>query len=418
MAGRKHSAKSSGGGRPQAPKRGRQGARGHGLHHKQGDGTPRNLASGRGRNEKGVRERGWSKLEDEQAADTVSFERLSVGSSKERVQEVEDAAGYGVDLQGFAARGTVLEVRRGTFLLELTQPPQLPPDAAPCPRIVRTEPRGAMQHFDLGLSSLVAAGDEVEVIVPPVSGNLEYVAMLTRVLPRKSAFRRVHPSGRAIQVLAANIDQVLIVASAAEPPFRPGFVDRILACALSSALPAKLIVNKLDLGLKEDDLELLDVYRGLGVEVLLTSATRGDGLDAFRAWLTGKCSVLCGHSGVGKSSLLRTVAPEIAGEIRVGEVSGYTSKGTHTTTHARLYRLPDGALIDAPGVREFTPVDTDRRNLWGWFPEIAALQGRCQFNDCTHTVEQGCAVLAAVAAGTIHPRRHESYVRIYKTLPA
>jgi len=102
----------------------------------------------------------------------------------------------------------------------------------------------------------------------------------------------------------------------------------------------------------------------------------------------------------------------------VAQVSGRTQKGVHTTTHARLYDLGWAEVMDTPGIREFTPAETDRRNLWAWFPELAARQGQCGFSDCTHTVEQHCAILKAVAAGEIHPRRHESYARIYETLPA
>ncbi|MCZ7643751.1 MAG: ribosome small subunit-dependent GTPase A [Planctomycetota bacterium] len=416
MAGRRQNKKGEGS-RPQAAKRGST-ARGHGRHHRTGDGAPRAIASGRQRTEKGTRERGWRRFDDERIEKAAASERLQVGASKETLEDVQDAQAYGAKLEGLAAAGIVLEVRRGSFLVELTRPPELPAGAAPCPGVLRAEPRGLMQHFDLGLSSLVAAGDEVDLIVPPVIGNdEEYVAVLTQVRPRRTEFRRLHPSGRAIQTLATNVDQVAIVASAAEPPFRPGFVDRVLCCASACALPARLVLNKIDLGVDESDRELLDVYRGLGVDVFLTSAMTFEGLEGLRAALLGKRTVLCGHSGVGKSSLLGALAPNLAEEIRVGEVSGTTSKGTHTTTHAKLYRLGAFEVIDTPGVREFTPADTDRRNLWGWFPEIAARQGHCGFSDCTHTVEEKCAVLQAVEAGAIHPRRHESYVRIFKTLP-
>ena len=356
------------------------------------------------------------RLDENQQADLPGIQRLVEG--KKRLQDGEDACAYGTAMDGPVSAGIVLEVRKGNFLTELFEAPEMPAGTPPCPRIVRTSPRGMLEQFDLGISALVAAGDEVEVVVPPVSGAFEHEAVLTRVRSRRSHFRRLHPSGRAIQTLAANVDQVLVVGSAQEPVFRPGFVDRVLVCAQTSDLPTLLVLNKIDLGVTQETLDLLEVYRGLGLPVLKTSILDTGSLEALRAALVGKTSVLCGHSGVGKSSLLVALAPELSPHVRMGEVSAYSSKGKHTTTHARLFRACGATIIDTPGVRELTPVDTDRRNLWGWFPEIASRQGQCAFADCTHIVEKKCAILTAVAAGSIHPRRHESYVRIYETLPS
>ena len=255
----------------------------------------------------------------------------------------------------------------------------------------------------------------------------ETYAILLKTLPRRSEFRRLHPSGRAMQTLAANIDQVAIVASTAEPDFRPGFVDRVLVCAASSNLSAALVLNKIDMGIKPADAELLDVYRSIGHTVFLTSnfdpVLGAPGLAELKAWMGGKRTVLSGHSGVGKSSLMLALDPSLnVATVRTGAVSTQTGKGTHTTTHARLFEVDfhDGTraeIVDTPGVREFTPADTDRQNLWGWFPEIAKLQGQCTYADCVHLKEKGCAVLAALERGEIHPRRHHSYARIYDTLP-
>jgi ribosome biogenesis GTPase len=230
-----------------------------------------------------------------------------------------------------------------------------------------------------------------------------------------------------MQTLAANVDQVAVVASTAEPDFRPGFVDRVLVCASACNLPAAIILNKIDLGVNEKDAELLSVYRGFGLPIFLTSTrdvpAGAAGLSELKTWMAGKRTVLTGHSGVGKSSLMLALDPALsADDVRTAEVSTQTRKGVHTTTHARLFEVDfhDGTsaeIVDTPGVREFTPADTDRRNLWGWFPEIARLQGQCAFANCTHIEEKGCAILAALERGEIHPRRHRSYVRIYQTLP-
>jgi ribosome biogenesis GTPase len=423
---------------------------------------------------------------DEDAIDALSHMEKPAEDDR-RLEELGEADTFGARMEGPLARGVVLEVRRGNFLTRMLTPSPVAPasvpaegatDAGPLPfvpdssqntgsqqqteaaratplpsvpaestdtgtprvtppkwnvgDILRTIVRGTMQQFDLGLSSLVAPGDDVEMIVPYMAGEKELFqyglhGVLTKVAPRRNEFRRLHPSGRAIQTLAANVDRILIIGSAAQPDFRPGFVDRVLVCAMACGLPAALILNKTDLGVRESDDELLDVYRELGLLVYKISlvdptAPAGD-YAALQESLAGKRSVLAGHSGVGKSSLLRALDPSLDDyDVRVAEVSTQTGKGTHTTTHARLFpvKLPSGAsaeIIDTPGVREFTPADTDRRNLWGWFPEIAALQGQCAFADCTHQVEKGCAVLAAVERGEIHPRRHQSYVRIYQTLP-
>jgi len=420
-------------------------ARGHGAHHhhKRGKEAPRQIGSGRDRTEDHAqRRRDFTRLDDETLHDLENIEKKA--SVERSVEELGDAHTYGAALEGEKSRGRVIEVRKGNFLTRMeldsvlsgTEPPEQDknrPAKWKQGDLLRTFVRGTMQQFDLGLSSVVAPGDEIEVVVPPLSGpselyQTELHAVLARVFPRRSEFRRVHPSGRAIQTLAANVDRIFIVASAGQPEFRPGFVDRVLVCAAACNLPASLVVNKMDLGLPERDEELLNVYRALNVPVFKISVRdpqnpEGD-FAALKQALHGARSVLTGHSGVGKSSLLRALNPHLDPDVvRVGEVSGQTQKGTHTTTHARLFTLEEvdpGAVtevVDTPGVREFTPADTDRRNLWGWFPEIARLQGQCAFADCTHTVERGCAVLAAVERGEMHPRRHHSYVRIYETLP-
>lgn len=401
--------------RPQAPKKDGGFGRGHGMHHRRGDGAPRRIGTGRKRIDERHRERDWADRDDDELEDLPASQRMKVQG--ERLEHLSEASGRGADLDGLRAPGTVVELQKGCCLVHLHVTPELPSGWRPLPPLLRCIPRGMLKKFDLGLASLVAVGDTVDVIIPLTLGNEAYEAMVERVAPRRSEFRRLHPSGRAIQTLSANVDRIVIVASADAPPFRPGFVDRVLVCALSSHLPAVLVLNKSDLGVKAADEELLAVYRGLGVEVLVVSALKGEGLEALRARLRVGRSVLCGHSGVGKSSLLTALAPELHDEIRVGEISGYTGRGTHTTTHARLYQLSWGEVIDTPGIREFTPADTDRKNLWGWFPEIAARREACGFSDCTHLHEDRCAVLSAVARGEIHPRRHESYARIYETLP-
>lgn len=438
MAGRKSHHEKDSAKREGGSKKIRGFARGHGAHHrhKAGKEAPRNIGTGRDRTHEIRRQREFGRLSDDELHDLESNQSHATGGRS--VEELSDAGGYGSELEGEKSKGTVVEVRRGNFLTLMNADATAEFERAfrwKKGEILRTVVRGTMQQFDMGLSSLVAAGDEIEVLVPPKSEDKslyksELHAILTRVAPRKSEFRRMHPSGRSIQTIAANVDQVVVVASTAQPEFRPGFVDRVLVCAAACNLPALLVVNKMDLGLEEDDAELLANYEELGVTVFKVSvgdsaAPSGD-FEKLKRALVGKRTTLTGHSGVGKSSLLRALNPALDHDIvRTGDVSTQTQKGTHTTTHARLFRVDlfpgeegmSGEVIDTPGVREFTPADTDRQNLWGWFPEIAKLQGQCSFSDCTHTQEKGCAVLKAVEAGEIHPRRHHSFVRILQTLP-
>ena len=443
MAGRRsHHEHAGRGPREQARKQPRGIARGHGAHHRfrAGREAPYAFGTGRDRTEEEIRPRGFKRLGDEQLEEFGFGERKA--EAERWLEDAEQAYTYGADLEGTPARGVVIEIRKGNFLTRMSSAPVLSTGGAQGddPRaalwkpgdLVRTFPRGTLQQFDLGLSSLVAPGDEVELIVPWREGEHELIqhrlhGVLTRVLPRRSEFRRLHPSGRAIQTIAANVDRVCVVASAAEPDFRPGFVDRVLVCAISSSLPATLVFNKIDLGVRPADDELLRVYGSLGVDVFSISVADPDAprgaFDALRSHLAGARSVLVGHSGVGKSSVMLALDRSLDTDVvRINEVSGHTGKGIHTTTHGRLFQLDLGEgrraeVIDTPGVREFTPADTDRRNLWGWFPEIARLQGQCAFANCTHITERNCAVLAAVERGEIHPRRHQSYVRIHQTLP-
>jgi ribosome biogenesis GTPase len=423
--------------REQAPKKVRGFARGHGVHHRHrpGRGAPRPFGSGRNRTEEGTRLQSIGRMGDEALEELANAE--SPEDLDKRLEELGAAGDFGAKLEGASARGLVLEVRKGNFLTRILTARETP---AACEQrtwkpgeVLRTFVRGTLQQFDLGLASMVAPGDVIEVVVPPQAAETELVqtqlhAILTKVLPRRNEFRRLHPSGRSIQTLAANLDRVIIVASAAEPEFRPGFVDRVLVCAMSCDIPVALVLNKTDLGVQTRDEKLLDVYRQLNLQVLKISvadpaAPQGD-FPQLEQLLVGKRTLLTGHSGVGKSTILLALDSSLTPEtIRIGEVSSRTHKGAHTTTHAKLYELRGGStghptqVIDTPGVREFTPADTDRRNLWGWFPEIARLQGQCAFANCSHTIEKGCAVLAALERGEIHPRRHQSYVRIYETLP-
>lgn len=258
-------------------------------------------------------------------------------------------------------------------------------------------------------ATLLAPGDRVLV-------EWEEAQPIVRAIaPRRGKLSRpASEHGRVPeQVLAANVDQLLVVAAAAQPPFRPGLVDRYLIAAQVGGVPPLLCINKMDL--VDAPPAEADLYRELGVEVFPTSCARGDGIDALRARLAGGTTVLSGHSGVGKSSLLNALDPELA--VLTQSVSASTDKGRHTTSAARLYTLRDGIrVIDTPGIRALGLWGVSPGELAHYFPEIAEHAAACRFRDCTHTHEPDCAVLAGIASGAIPQARVASYLRIRASL--
>jgi len=218
------------------------------------------------------------------------------------------------------------------------------------------------------------------------------------------------------QVVAANVDQLVAVVSAAEPPLSRRLLDRLVVSGEHGELDVVVCINKLDLVDPATVEPVLALYRGLGYGAVGTSAVAGTGIEALREALGNRTSVVAGPSGAGKSSLLMAVQPGL--ELRVQEVSAATQKGRHTTTAVSLLPLGGGGyVVDTPGIREFALFDIERDELKHYFPEFAQRLGQCRFADCVHLHEPGCAVLAAVEAGEIAPERHESYRRIYDSLP-
>ena len=217
------------------------------------------------------------------------------------------------------------------------------------------------------------------------------------------------------QVIAANVELAIVVASASLPVYRPGLVDRILIASRSGGLDSLLCVNKCDDGDPAEIEEPLAAAREAGVDVILTSALTGSGIEELRARMSGRVSVLSGQSGVGKSSLINAVQPGL--QLRVGDIGEKTGKGRHTTTEVSLLPLDFGGfVVDTPGVREFGLWEVARHQLDGFFPEISSRSGACRYPDCSHTHEPDCAVKEAVEAGEIRSIRYESYSRILETL--
>ena len=233
--------------------------------------------------------------------------------------------------------------------------------------------------------------------------------VIERVEPRRSVVSRTS-RGRQ-HVLVANIDQLVIVTSAAEPRLKPNLIDRLLVTAEKGGIRPIICINKIDLVEPADLMPLVGVYAQLGYDVLLVSARTGLGVDRLREYLRGSQSVVTGQSGVGKSSLLNVVEPGL--DRRVQTVSGETQKGRHTTTTAELVPLSFGGyVVDTPGIRQFQLWDVIPEEVAGFYRELRPYVSRCRFPDCTHTHEDDCAVKDAVADGWIDARRYESYVQI------
>ena len=235
---------------------------------------------------------------------------------------------------------------------------------------------------------------------------------LSRPAPRSGKRRGRYETEVFEKVIVANMDVLLIVASTCQPPLRRGLIDRLLIIAERGELASLLVVNKIDLAAADE--QVLADLAELGVEVLVTSALTGAGVVELAAALEGKRTVLAGASGAGKSALINAMIPGAGAQ--TGAVRLKDERGRHTTSAAATYTLPAGGLIvDTPGVRELG-IHLDAAELPWYFPEFEALAPECKFRDCTHTHEPNCAVLAAVEAGQIPPRRYESYLRILDTL--
>ena len=265
--------------------------------------------------------------------------------------------------------------------------------------------------------SELAVGDQVELARRP-GGEL----VAARMLPRTSRLSRPDPFlGHRERVIAANIDLAVVVVSLRRPPLSTGLVDRYLVALAHGGVAAAIAVNKADLASepRADDPELAQLapYGALEVPILLCSVRSGEGIAELGRLLAGRTAVLVGHSGVGKSSLLQALSPSV--DVRVAEVSEAHHKGRHTTTRARIYRLPgDTRIIDTPGIREFGLWQMGARELALYFDEFGAVAAGCHFSDCSHSHEPRCAVRDAAERGEIAAERYATYLRILESLAA
>jgi len=254
---------------------------------------------------------------------------------------------------------------------------------------------------------VVAAGDRVRF--RPVESGGQGEGIIERIEPRRTCLARA-VRGRQ-HVIVANVDQVLIVASAAEPRLKPNLIDRLLVCAEQARLRPVLCINKIDLVDPASLEPLVGVYCRMGYEVLLLSATAGLGIDRFRRVLANRQNVVAGQSGVGKSTLLNAAEPGL--RLPIAPVSAETEKGRHTTSTARLLPLSFGGyVVDTPGMRQFQLWDVIREEVINFYRDLRPYVSCCKFPNCTHTHEANCAVKNAVADGRLDARRYESYLHL------
>ncbi|MGK6352604.1 ribosome small subunit-dependent GTPase A [Parapedobacter sp. DT-150] len=272
--------------------------------------------------------------------------------------------------------------------------------------------KGKFRTQDIRTTNPVAVGDWVDIELEAAP----YTAIITRLHERRNyIIRKSVNLSKQAQIIAANVDQAFLVVTLASPFTSLGFIDRFLVTAEAYDVPAGLLFNKLDL-FSEEGLDILreyeSMYTTIGYPCFEVSALRGTNVDTVKKLLQHKTTLISGHSGVGKSTLINAIHPHA--QLRTANISDWSDKGKHTTTFAEMILLPFGGwLIDTPGIRELGIIDIEQQELSHFFPEMRALMHDCRFNDCRHINEPGCAVLAALESGDIAPSRYDSYLSIY-----
>lgn len=277
--------------------------------------------------------------------------------------------------------------------------------------------RGKLK-IDNAISSTnpIAVGDRVQL---QAEDEEERSAVISQILDRRNYMVRTSPHNRHQKhIVAANIDQALLVATIREPRTSQGFIDRFLLTAEAYHIPAIIVFNKADLlegEYQEEWQRRKEIFEAIGYKTFTATAIQGEGLAELKAQLKDRTTLFSGHSGVGKSTLINNFIPHQ--NLRVQEVSGWSGKGQHTTTFAEMFDLPGGGrIIDTPGVKEFGIVDMAADELSHYFPEMRDRIHDCRFNNCIHINEPGCAVKEAVATGAVSRERYDSYVAILESL--
>jgi ribosome biogenesis GTPase / thiamine phosphate phosphatase len=276
--------------------------------------------------------------------------------------------------------------------------------------------KGIFKIEDITSTNPIAVGDEVEI---EIENEGEKTATITQIYDRRNYINRQSPSHKMQHhIVAANLDQSLLFATLREPKTSAGFIDRFLVTSEAFHVPAIIVFNKTDIYKKKEEEKLAawkEMYETIGDRILPVSVKENKGLEEVKDILKNKTTLLSGHSGVGKSSFINAVFPQLT--LRTQEVSGWSGKGLHTTTFAEMFDLPGGGkIIDTPGLREFGLVHISKQELSHYFPEMRNLLHQCQFNNCLHINEPGCAIKNGVVEGLIHEDRYVSYYDILESI--
>lgn len=277
--------------------------------------------------------------------------------------------------------------------------------------------KGVFKIDGITSTNPIAVGDNVEIVL---ENELESSATITGIDDRRNYIARQSPRAKhQHHIVASNLDQSLLLATLRDPKTSRGFIDRFVVACEMYHVPAIIVFNKIDV-YKEKEMDLLaelsTLYEKIGYQVRSISLKLNKGIKEVKELLQNKTTLISGHSGVGKSTFINAIIPSL--NLKTVDVSGWSGKGMHTTTFAEMYDLPGGGrIIDTPGMREFGLVDVERQELSGYFPEMRERLNDCQFNNCLHINEPGCAIKQAVIDGEIDEDRYVSYVNILESLP-
>ncbi len=276
--------------------------------------------------------------------------------------------------------------------------------------------KGKFKIDDITSTNPLAVGDQVEI---EMENEGEGSVVINRIIDRKNYITRQSPHNKhQHHIIASNLDQSLLFATLKDPKTSQGFMDRFLITSEAYHIPSIIVINKADLHKKKEEQKLNElkiIYEAIGYRVMAMSIEKNIGVEEVKKLLQDKVTLLSGHSGVGKSSFINIIFPEL--KLKTQDVSGWSGKGLHTTTFAEMFDLPfGGKVIDTPGLREFALMDISKQELSHYFPEMIALVNDCQFNNCMHINEPDCAVKEAVNSGVISTDRYVSYLTILESI--
>lgn len=281
--------------------------------------------------------------------------------------------------------------------------------------LIESRIKGNLRLKGIRSTNPIAVGDRVELTVSKEDNSIDgqTVGFISKIIPRTNYIIRKSPNlSKESHIIAANIDQAFLIVTIEFPVTTTTFIDRFLVSAEAYRIPCHLIFNKIDLYNEEQTQymnSLIDIYEKVGYRCMKLSAKENIGFDELRALMANKTNVFSGHSGVGKSSIINTIQPEMM--LKTGIISEAHSSGKHTTTHSEMFELDFGGyIIDTPGIKGFGVLEMEKEEIAHYFPEIFRLLNECQYYNCTHTHEPLCAVKKSVENGEIAQCRYNSYL--------